>query len=89
MRPGPLFPNADTINVDDEQLPAVMVHRSMHLQISHEVLRLRDVLSVESSDMVVKICFSYGLDGGVRDAVVSQEPQGHQTTASNSASSRA
>jgi hypothetical protein len=22
-----LFPNADTINFDDEQLPAVMVHR--------------------------------------------------------------
>jgi hypothetical protein len=33
MRPGPLFPNADTINFDDEQLPAVMVHRRMHLQI--------------------------------------------------------
>src|SRR5258708_34650177 len=31
--PGPLFPNADTINFDDEQLPAVMVHRGIHLQI--------------------------------------------------------
>ncbi len=30
---GPLFPNADTINFDDEQLPAVMVHRGMHAQI--------------------------------------------------------
>jgi hypothetical protein len=30
---GPLFPNADTINFDDEQLPAVMVHRGIHLQI--------------------------------------------------------
>ena len=28
-----LFPNADTINLDDEQLPAEMVHRIMHLQI--------------------------------------------------------
>ena len=28
-----LFPNADTINFDDEQLPAEMVHRGMHLQI--------------------------------------------------------
>ena len=27
----PLFPNADTIYFDDEQLPAVMVHRGMHL----------------------------------------------------------
>ena len=32
MRPGPLFPNADTINFD-EQLPAIIVHRRMHLQI--------------------------------------------------------
>jgi hypothetical protein len=31
--PGPLFPNADTINFDDEQLPAVMVHRGIHHQI--------------------------------------------------------
>ncbi len=29
----PLFPNADTIYFDDEQLPAVMVHRGMHLEI--------------------------------------------------------
>jgi hypothetical protein len=29
----PLFPNADTINFDDEQLPAAMVHRGMRLQI--------------------------------------------------------
>jgi hypothetical protein len=29
----PLFPNADTIYFDDEQLPAVMVHRGMHLKI--------------------------------------------------------
>ena len=33
MGPGPLFPNADTINFDDEQLPAVMVHRGMDLEI--------------------------------------------------------
>jgi len=33
IRPGPLLPNADTINFDDEQLPTVMVHRGMHLQI--------------------------------------------------------
>jgi hypothetical protein len=33
MGPGSLFPNADTINFDDEQLPAVIVHRGMHLQI--------------------------------------------------------
>jgi hypothetical protein len=33
IEPGPLFPNADTINFDDEQPPAVMVHRGIHLQI--------------------------------------------------------
>jgi len=34
--PGPLFPNADTINFDDEQLPAIMVHRRMYLQIRRQ-----------------------------------------------------
>jgi hypothetical protein len=34
--PGPLFPNADTINFDDEHLPAVMVHRGIHLQITYQ-----------------------------------------------------
>jgi hypothetical protein len=36
MGPGPLFANADTINLDDEQLPAVMVHRGIHLQIRRQ-----------------------------------------------------
>jgi hypothetical protein len=31
MALGPLFPNLDTIDLDDEQLPVVMIHRGVHV----------------------------------------------------------